>query len=109
MSDSIAVMKAGVIDQIADGRTIYNDPSTAFAASFVGENNVFRGKVKEVKGDHALIETNRSGALNARISTANQGKMKAGDDAMMFVRPEAFAIAPDGAKGDHFRHRHRHA
>ena len=67
MSDSIAVMKAGVIDQIADGRTIYNDPSTAFAASFVGENNCFRGKVKEVKGDHAVITTNRSGELNARI------------------------------------------
>ncbi|WP_171174608.1 ABC transporter ATP-binding protein [Ruegeria sp. HKCCD8929] len=102
MSDDIAVMRAGVIDQIADGKTIYNDPSTAFAASFVGENNVFRGKVKQVMGSEALITTNRSGDLVARISTANQGKMKEGDEAMMFIRPEAFAIAPDGATGDHF-------
>ncbi len=102
MSDDIAVMKAGVIDQIADGRTIYNDPSTAFCASFVGENNVFRGKVKKVSGDHAMISTNRSGDLMARISTANQGKMKEGDDAMMFIRPEALALAPEGAQGDHF-------
>ena len=102
MSDNIAVMKAGVIDQIADGKTIYNDPTTAFAASFVGENNVFRGKVKQVMGNEALISTNRSGDLVARISTANQGKMREGDDAMMFIRPEAFAIAPDGATGDHF-------
>ncbi len=102
MSDSIAVMRAGVIDQIADGKTIYNDPSTAFAASFVGENNVFRGKIKRVMDNEALIETNRSGDLVARIATANQGKMSEGDDAMMFIRPEAFKIAPDGATGDHF-------
>ncbi len=102
MSDNIAVMRAGVIDQIADGKTIYNDPNTAFAASFVGENNVFRGKVKQVMGNEALIATNRSGELVARISSANQGKMKEGDDAMMFIRPEAFAIAPEGSTGDHF-------
>ncbi len=99
MSDSIAVMKAGVIDQIADGKTIYNDPATAFAASFVGENNVFRGRIKQIMGNEALIETNRSGTLLARISTANQGRMKAGDEAMMFIRPEALALAGEGAAG----------
>jgi spermidine/putrescine transport system ATP-binding protein len=101
MSDNIAVMRAGVIDQIADGKTIYNDPNTAFAASFVGENNVFRGKIKQVMGNEAVIATNRSGDLVARISTANQGKMREGDEAMMFVRPEAFAIASNDAPGDH--------
>ena len=30
MSDSVAVMKAGIIDQIASGKAIYDDPSTAF-------------------------------------------------------------------------------
>ncbi len=102
MSDDIAVMKAGVIDQIGNGKTIYNDPSTSFVASFVGENNVFRGTVKKIIGNEALIETNRSGDLLTRISTANQGKMKVGDDAMMFIRPEALSIAPRGTQGDHF-------
>lgn len=102
MSDSIAVMRDGIIEQIGDGKAIYNDPSTAFTASFVGENNVFRGKIKRVMGNEAMIETNRSGDLVARISSTNQGKMKEGDDAMMFIRPEAFALAPDGAGGDHF-------
>jgi len=101
MSDDIAVMKAGIIEQIGDGKTIYNDPATAFAASFVGENNVFRGKVKEIKGNEALIATNRSGNLVARISTANQGKMKKGDEAMMFIRPEAFSLAADGGTEKH--------
>ncbi|MBI1493027.1 ABC transporter ATP-binding protein [Halocynthiibacter styelae] len=102
MSDNIAVMKAGIIDQIGDGKTVYNDPSTAFVASFVGENNVFRGKVKEIRGDEALIATNRSGDLVSRISTANQGKMNVGDEAMMFIRPEALSIAETGTSGDHF-------
>ncbi|SLN41324.1 Spermidine/putrescine import ATP-binding protein PotA [Roseovarius albus] len=102
MSDDIAVMRAGVIDQIADGKTIYNDPATAFAASFVGENNVFRGKVAKVMGNEVMISTNRSGDLVSRVSTANQGKLNVGDDAMMFIRPEALALAPDGASGDHF-------
>ena len=45
MSDRIAVMNAGVIEQVGDGRTIYDDPATAFVASFVGENNGFAGRV----------------------------------------------------------------
>ena len=39
MSDRIAVMNAGVIEQVGDGRTLYDKPATAFVASFVGENN----------------------------------------------------------------------
>lgn len=101
MSDNIAVMKAGVIDQIGTGKEVYNDPSTSFVASFVGENNVFRGKVAEVSGNEALIASNRSGMLRARISSANQGKMKPGDAAMIFIRPEAFALAPASADNDH--------
>lgn len=101
MSDSVAVMKAGVIDQIADGKSIYDDPATAFVASFVGENNMFRGKVSSVeKDDTAIIETNRSGRLRARVSSANRDTIRTGDDVMMFVRPEAFHIADAKAKSD---------
>lgn len=95
MSDQVAVMKAGVIDQIDDGQAIYDDPSTAFVASFVGENNVFRGKVKSVNGDTVLISTNRSGELSARVPKSRKGSLGVGDDAMMFVRPEALNIAAD--------------
>ena len=44
MSDRIAVMSDGVIQQIADGKTIYDQPATAFVASFVGENNPLPGR-----------------------------------------------------------------
>ena len=100
MSDSVAVMKAGIIDQISNGKAIYDDPATAFVASFVGENNVFRGKVKSVSKDTAIIETNRTGALRSRISSAAQGTLKAGDDAMLFIRPEALDISEDTGSSD---------
>lgn len=98
MSDSVAVMREGIIDQIAGGHEIYDHPATPFVASFVGENNVFRGKIQSIKGNEALVRTNRSGDLLARITPTSRGNMNVGDDAMMFVRPEALALgeaAPD--------------
>ena len=93
MSDNVAVMKAGIIDQISDGKSIYDDPSTAFVASFVGENNVFRGKVKSVSKGYAVVDTNRTGQLRARIATAARDSLNAGDDAMIFIRPQALNIS----------------
>ncbi|WP_322868001.1 ABC transporter ATP-binding protein [Aquicoccus sp. G2-2] len=95
MSDQVAVMRAGVIEQIGTGRDVYDCPATAFAASFVGENNMLRGKVKGVKGDEALIETIGFGALPARVSPTAAGGLKPGDEAMMFIRPENFTLAPE--------------
>jgi spermidine/putrescine transport system ATP-binding protein len=97
MSDSVAVMRAGVIEQIDNGHQIYDRPATPFAASFVGENNVFRGKVLKLSGDEVLIRTNRSGDLRAIITPAQRGKLSIGDDAMMFIRPEALALGATDA------------
>ena len=92
MSDNVAVMKAGVFDQIDTGHNIYDRPSTPFVASFVGENNVFRGKIKSISGTEAIITTNRSGDLLAQITPTQVGKMSVGDEAMMFIRPEALEL-----------------
>ena len=43
MSDRVAVMNHGVVEQVGDGRGVYDDPATPFVASFVGENNGFEG------------------------------------------------------------------
>src|SRR3546814_1405131 len=45
MSDRIAVMSQGVIQQVGTGTEVYENSKTAFVASFVGENNPFTGKV----------------------------------------------------------------
>ena len=102
MSDHVAVMRQGVIEQVGDGRTVYDDPATAFVASFVGENNAFAGKVKAVNGKHALVATD-VGDLEARIATARRGDLKVGSRAMVFIRPQALSRAENRSKGtNHF-------
>jgi len=88
MSDRVAVMSQGVIQQIGDGHTIYNRPQTAFVASFVGENNPFFSRVTRIDSDFAEVETG-FGLLRGR----NVQRLKVGDRAILFVRPEALVLA----------------
>ncbi|MEL7280207.1 MAG: ABC transporter ATP-binding protein [Pseudomonadota bacterium] len=87
MSDRIAVMNAGRIEQVGPADHIYSNPHTAFAASFVGEANVFHGLIAQTQQDFAQIET-AHGAFLAR----NPRNLSQGDDAILFVRPEAMLM-----------------
>ncbi|HMB76147.1 MAG TPA: ABC transporter ATP-binding protein [Kiloniellaceae bacterium] len=88
MSDRVAVMSAGIIQQIAPGETIYDEPETAFVASFVGENNPFFGKVTQADSDFAVINSD-VGPLRGR----NTKGLEVGDNAILFVRPQALSFA----------------
>ena len=83
MSDRVAVMSQGVMEQIDTPKSIYNSPDTAFVATFVGENNPFPGRVVETAEDFAVVNTD-FGHLRAR----NKRKLVVGDYAIVFVRPE---------------------
>ena len=91
MSDRVAVMNAGVIEQVGDGRSIYDHPKTPFVASFVGENNGFEGTVTAVDAGEARIET----AVGVLVARSSDG-LAAGAKGVLFIRPEAFRIARDG-------------
>jgi len=91
MSDRIAVMSDGVIQQVADGKTVYDNPATPFVASFVGENNPFPGKVARADKDEAVVET-AFGPLRGR----NPHGLKAGDGAILFIRPEILKPGKEG-------------
>jgi spermidine/putrescine transport system ATP-binding protein len=97
MSDHVAVMRDGIIEQVADGQTVYDDPATPFVASFVGENNVFAGKVSNLTAYQATVDT-KAGKIKARISTAARGALFKGTRAMVFVRPEAVSIFREGGR-----------
>lgn len=99
MSDNVAVMREGVIEQISDGKTIYDDPATAFVASFVGENNAFSGKVRTVTGGIAKVDT-VVGPITTRVSPTSETPLGAGDDAIVFVRPEAISLANGSSDTD---------
>ncbi len=92
MSDRIAVMSDGVIQQVADGKTVYDHPDTPFVASFVGENNPFSGKVTAADADFAVVDTPH-GPLRGR----NARGLKVGDRAILFVRPESFKLGAGAA------------
>ncbi len=92
MSDHVAVMREGVIEQVGDGTSIYDSPGTPFVASFVGENNLFRGKVTAVRDGMAEVETN-VGRLSARIPDNAVEVLTTGDDAHVFHRPESLRFA----------------
>ena len=87
MSDRIAVMSDGVIQQVAGGKAVYDHPDTPFVASFVGENNPFAGRVTQADAEYAAIET-AHGILRGR----NAKGLKPGDKAILFVRPESFKL-----------------
>ena len=87
MSDRIAVMSAGIVEQVGNGSDIYNNPATAFVASFVGENNPLKGKVSRADNAHAVVDTH-FGALRG----ANRRGLKEGDDAFIFIRPESLRL-----------------
>ncbi len=92
MSDRIGVMAGGVLEQVGDGRTIYDHPETAFVASFVGETNRFPGTVALADPDRAALDT-----PFGRLVGRNPRGLRPGDRAALFVRPERLA---SGAAAD---------
>jgi spermidine/putrescine transport system ATP-binding protein len=88
MSDRVAVMSQGVVQQVAPSAAIYDDPATPFVASFVGENNPLFGRVAGAANGSALVET-PLGRLRGR----NARGLRQGDEAILFVRPERLAQA----------------
>ena len=96
MSDQVAVMRDGGIEQVAAGKTLYDSPASAFVASFVGENNLFRGRVSAVADGCATVATD-VGPLRAACQA--DGGLREGEAAFVFVRPEALRLATDDMAG----------
>ncbi len=102
MSDNVAVMREGIIEQVSDGTTIYDEPDTAFVASFVGENNRFAGKVEKVTDGLAQVST-PEGSIRARCSKNPDSKVKTGDDVYVFVRPESLRFVSEDFKDNQLK------
>ena len=55
MSDRIAVMNRGVVEQVSDPETVYERPATTFVAGFIGVSNLMPGEVISANGDGAQL------------------------------------------------------
>src|SRR5262245_42869671 len=90
ISDRIAVMRAGRVEQIASPRDIYERPMTPFVASFVGTTNLLNGVIVARHGNAAEISV-----AGATLRLAGvQGN--AGDKVMLSLRPEALRLLSPG-------------
>lgn len=103
MSDSVAVMREGVVEQVSDGTTIYDNPDTSFVASFVGENNRFTGTVDHINAAGVASVQTPEGVIEARCSENPESSVKAGEEVFVFVRPESIRFI-DGAALDNQFH-----
>ncbi|WP_420438626.1 ABC transporter ATP-binding protein [Candidatus Palauibacter sp.] len=89
MSDRIAVLNGGRIEQIAGAEGLYEEPERAFVARFIGENNRLRGRVALVEDD--LCEVDVGGE---RIRAFRVAPCGVGDMVTLSIRPERIAIKP---------------
>src|SRR6476619_4103710 len=84
MSDRIAVMNGGDIEQVGDPKEIYEHPLTPFVADFVGSLNAFDLRVDEVADGLAVMRVSEQERLVVPVGTGT----KTGDELRVAVRPE---------------------
>ena len=92
MSDRIAVMNTGRMEQIGPPQDVYERPATGFVAGFLGASNLLDGEVETTHGDVAKVRLRAGGvvSLPAERLPVTVGRVRVG------VRPEKLHIAPAG-------------
>ncbi|RNF94000.1 ABC transporter ATP-binding protein [Pseudomonas putida] len=90
MSDRVGVFHDGVLQQLAPPREIYESPSTAFVAQFIGENNSIQARVLDRSGAICRTLTD-DGVTIFATSTSN---LSTGDRVSLSLRPECIELAP---------------
>lgn len=95
MSDRIAVMKDGRIEQIGTPDEIYNHPKTSYVATFVGNANILHGVAESIQGQNAIVKIGNDKVI-VKLETSQQntedtgGKqhLAAGENVTLAVRSE---------------------
>src|SRR6187397_155991 len=95
MSDRIAVMNHGRVEQIAGPREIYEHPATAFVADFIGSLNALDFTVDELVGGYAVMRVGEAD----RVVLPVGGETNTGDSFRVAVRPERVQIGRPGDSG----------
>lgn len=92
MSTRIAVMNQGYIAQIGTPTEIYEYPNSRFVAEFIGDVNIFEGRVIEDEPDHVLIQSEEAGCdlyINHGVPTP------LGTQVSVAVRPEKMLLSKE--------------
>ena len=98
MSDRIAVMSDGELQQLGSARDIYEKPRNRFVADFIGDTNLLSVMIKAVDEDIARCEVQGDISFNAR---SIEGAMP-GDQLYVSIRPERIFISDTTDRGGAF-------
>ena len=95
MSDRIAVMSNGLIEQVGSGSDVYEEPATAWVADFLGVSNMMDGRADGHTAD---------GACRVRVGDfefrAERGDLSASGPVKVVIRPERVVLEPHGRDGE---------
>jgi len=91
MSNRVAVFDDGVIQQLAAPDVLYEEPTNAFVAYFIGENNRLSGTVREVNGENCSVELDGGGGMVSALAVNIDG---VGSRTTLSLRPERVVILP---------------
>ena len=96
MSDRIAIINQGRIEQLAAPKDIYEHPKTKFVASFIGETNLLDAMVLSIDGDKAVIGTEVG---KATVMIDPKKKIKVSDGVAVSIRPENMKFSKTPVEG----------
>jgi spermidine/putrescine transport system ATP-binding protein len=94
MSDRIAVMDGGKVQQVADPATLYERPRNRFVAGFIGQTNVLSGKVESVESERVTLRTPDGTEVEALAH--EEARVPVGGEAHAAVRPEKLRFGDTG-------------
>ena len=104
MSDRIAVMKDGRIEQIGTPDEIYNHPKTSYVATFVGNANILHGVAESIQGENAIVKIGNDRVI-VKLETSQQDTgakqyLSAGENVTLAVRSENILLQETAVIGD---------
>lgn len=107
MSDRIAVMKDGRIEQIGTPDEIYNHPKTSYVATFVGNANILHGAAERIQGENAIVKIGNDRVI-VKLETSQQNTedtgvkqyLSAGEKVTLAVRSENILLQETAVIGD---------
>jgi len=95
MADTVAVMNAGVIEQMGAPEELYENPRTTFVANFLGQSNLIVGQIKNRSSDFVTVDMH---GIDVSVPAARAHVE--GDKAWIGIRPEKVLIGDPGEELD---------
>ncbi|MGI8522161.1 MAG: ABC transporter ATP-binding protein [Nocardioides sp.] len=95
MSDRIAVMSNGLVEQLGSPREVYERPTTRFVADFIGTSNIVAGKPSRVVDGEAVLEFGD----RQRVIVPLAGERHA-EEVVVTIRPEKIALSHEPVEAD---------